>query len=140
MGYTDTSVLVAYYYPEPLSPKVNKALSGPAPLVISPLVEVEFHSAIARKVRLEELEPSDAAPLLSRFRAHLEGGYYRMVPIEAREYELARDWIAKLLTPLRTLDALHLATAFANDLEILTADKPLARAAKHFGVNCRLLA
>ncbi|NQT52965.1 type II toxin-antitoxin system VapC family toxin [bacterium] len=140
MGYVDTSVLVAYYCPERLSAKVEKALLGLDAPAISPLVEVEFHSAIARKVRLKELDAADATLVLSRLRAHLADGYYRVVSIEAREYGLARDWIDRLSVPLRTLDSLHLAVAFAHGLEVLTADKPLARAAKHLGVRCRLIA
>ncbi|MHB1158086.1 MAG: hypothetical protein ACYC26_14770 [Phycisphaerales bacterium] len=40
---------------------------------------------------------------------------------------------------MRTLDALHLAAAFANDLTLVCADKLLVRSAKQFGVKCRLI-
>jgi len=140
MVYVDTSCLVAYYTPERLSVIVEEELAGQGPPVISPLVEVEVHSAVAMKVRAKELDASDAMQILSTFRAHLAQGYYRVVPIEAREYSLARDWLARFTTPLRTLDALHLAAAFANDMEVLTADRSMARAAEHFGVRCRLIA
>ncbi len=140
MSYVDTSCLVAYYAPERLSAIVAEEFAGQELPAISPLVEVELHSAVARKVRVKELDVADATQILLMFRAHLADGYYRVVPIEAREYGLARDWIGRFTTPLRTLDALHLAAAFTNDLEVLTTDKPMARAAQHFGVKCRLIA
>ena len=139
MGYVDTSCLVAYYAPERLSATVEEELGAQELPAISRLVEVELYSAMALKVRTKELDVAAVTRILSMFRAHLADGYYRVVPIEAREYGLARDWIGRFTTPLRTLDALHLAAAFANDLEMLTADKPLARAARHLGVECRLI-
>ncbi len=140
MGYVDTSTLAAYYCPERLSAKAWRELGKLASPTISPLVQVEVYSAVARKVRVKELDAAAATRILSQFRAHLADGYYRVVPIEGREYGLARDWIGRFTTPLRALDALHLAAAFANDLELLTADKRLALAARHFGVKHKLIA
>jgi len=59
--------------------------------------------------------------------------------VESKEYVLAADWIGRFATPLRTVDALHLASAFSNGLRLLTADRGLARSAKHFGVECELI-
>jgi predicted nucleic acid-binding protein len=70
---------------------------------------------------------------------HLQGNYYRMVPVGPREFSLARDWLRQFTTPLRTLDALHLAAACANGIPIFTADLGLARAAKLLGVDHHLL-
>jgi hypothetical protein len=140
MAYIDTSVLVAYYCPERLSLKAERivrAAEGPA---ISPLVEVEFCSALAIKTRTGGLAKDDARKVLSVFLAHLLEGRYRSVPIDAREYLLARDWIGAFSTPLRTVDALHLAAAFSNDLTLVTADKALAACAKALGVKHRLVA
>jgi len=139
MGYLDTSALVAYYCPEALSAQVEAEMAREAELTISPLVDVELHSAVAQKVRTADLDISDAHRIVSRFRLHLSSGQYRVVPIGEREYELARDWLARFTTPLRALDALHLAATFANDLTVLTADQVLARCAKHFGVKCKLI-
>jgi len=139
MEYIDTSLLVAYYCPERLSTAAQKAIREASAPTISPLVDVEVHSAIALKVRTRELDGAEAARVLAQFRLHVADGRYRLVPIEAREYGLARDWIGRLSTSLRTLDALHLAAAFANGLELLTTDKPFAGAAKHFGVKCHLI-
>ena len=135
MAYIDTSVLVAYYCPEPLSATAEKVIRGADAPAISPLTEVEFCSALAIKVRTRELNMKVAERLLSQFRVHLEERLYRIVPVETKEYLLAADWIGRFAVPLRAVGALHLATAFSNGLELVTADKNLARSARHFGVE-----
>jgi predicted nucleic acid-binding protein len=140
MVYIDTSVLIAYYWPESLSAaaqsEIRKA-EGPA---ISPLSEVEFHSALALKKRMKEMDEESARRILSAFRVHRADGVYRVVPIEAREYLLSCEWLGTFRTSLRALDALHLAAAFSNGLTLITADRILAESAKHFGVKYRLVA
>ena len=139
MAYIDTSLLAAFYCPEPLSQTAQKKLSKVARLVISPLVELELYSAVAAKVRAKEIAAASAGQVLDMFRKHLAEGCYDLVPIETAEYAMARDWIGRFSTPLRAPDAIHLAAAFDNDLTLLTADKALAGAAKHFGVHCELI-
>jgi predicted nucleic acid-binding protein len=65
---------------------------------------------------------------------------YRRKPFARSYFQLARDWLATLDMSLRSLDCLHLATASFEDLELVTADRGLARAAEIVGVECRLLA
>jgi len=139
MSYVDTSVLVAYYCRERLSEAAQKALGGIAEPTISSLVEVEFHSAIAMKVRTRDLDISAASQIISQFRLHAADGLYRLVTIGPRQYALAQDWISRFTTPLRTQDALHLAVAFSNALPLITADKGLAQSAESLGVKCRLI-
>jgi len=137
MSYIDTSVLVAYYCPERLSGTVQKTLAGVAEPTISPLVEVEFHSALSIKVRTGDLDRDSAGRIASQFRLHVSDGLYRLVPVGSREYALARDWLGRFTTSLRTLDALHLAVAFAKGLPLLTADRHLAQSAESLGVGCQ---
>lgn len=106
---------------------------------ISPLVEVEFHCAVARRSRATAVPPGVVQSVFAEFRRHLVEQRFRMVPVTAAEYSVARDWIAGLATPLRVLDALHLAAARAGGLSLVTADPVLARSAEHFGVPCRLI-
>ncbi len=136
MLYLDTSVLVALYVPEPMSGKVQKRCANRA-AAISALSQVEFHSALARRVRMKELPRDDALRVATQFKLHVADGRYRMVSLELSHYHLARDWLATFETPLRTLDALHLAAAFSGNATVLTADRELARAARHFGVECK---
>lgn len=139
MPYLDTSVLGSYYCPERLSNAVAKALAAVTDPVISPLVELEFTSLLSLKVRTGDLTAADAGLILSRFRVGLANGSYRAVDLGQPEHDLARDWLARFTTPLRTLDALHLAAAFANGLTIVTTDKPLAAAAAQLGATCQLI-
>ncbi|MCD4825680.1 MAG: type II toxin-antitoxin system VapC family toxin [Phycisphaerae bacterium] len=134
MVYVDTSVLVAYYVPEAKSLKAQKAVSKHSRITISSLVEVEMFSALSRRVRTGELNIFDARKIASLFELHLEDRLFDIVPISAREYHIAREWISQFSTPLRTLDALHLAAAFCNSLTLLTADEQLTTSAKELGV------
>ena len=102
---------------------------------ISDLTEVELLSAIAGKVRGHDLAQADGGRIVSEFLAHLEGNLYTRLPIERRHYRLARDWMAQLTTPLRTLDALHLAVAAAEGLTLATADRTMSRWGKRLGVR-----
>lgn len=140
MAYLDTSVLGSYYCPESLSPAVNRAMATVSESLVSPLVELELCSLLALKLRTGALDRADATTVLAQFRVHLAGGFYRMVETGPREYELARSWLGTFATPLRTLDALHMATAFANGHELFTTDKAMASAAKQLGVKHRLIA
>lgn len=137
--YLDTSVLVALYLPEPMSARAQRLCAKSDGVAISGLSEVEFHSAVARRVRMDDLSREDGLKVLSRFQAHIDDRLYRVAPVEHPDYMLARDWLATFHTTLRTLDALHLATAFHHGFAVVTADRDLARSAKALGVDCRLI-
>jgi uncharacterized protein len=139
MPYLDTSVLGSYYCPESLSAAVAQALAGVRDPIISPLVELEFLSLLSLKVRTCDLTESAAHAALGQFRAHLANGEYRLIEIGPREYELAGQWLGAFRTPLRTLDALHLAAAAANRLQLFTTDVALAHAAAQLRVGHKLI-
>lgn len=139
MAYLDTSLLVAYYCPEPLSARAQSELTLLDSPAISRLVEVEFYSAVALKIRTRTLDAGAANRIVSLFEVHLVGNYYRLVTLENCEYALAREWIGRFTTPLRTLDALHLACAFAHDRTLFTTDRGLAQSASVLGVDHRLV-
>jgi len=140
MVYLDTSVLAAFYCPESMSAKAEKAILRSDLPAISLLVEVEFYSAVARKRREGALSEADATSIVTKFRLHIDEGYYELLPLDAAHYEVARDWIGRFVLPLRTLDALHLAVCFASGAVLLTADVSLAKAARQFHVSTELLA
>jgi uncharacterized protein len=139
MPYIDTSVLASYYWPEPRTQRVKARLRSLPDPVISPLVEVELHCAIARRVRAGECSRAAAESIFRLFRAHLSAPRYRVVPVDGPDYTRARDWIAEQNTPLRVLDALHLAVARAHGLVLVTADRGLAAAASVLGVQFELI-
>jgi len=138
-AYIDTSVLVACYCPEALSGKSEAAVKKLSDPAISLLVELEFASALALKARTGGLNRTDGQKVISLFLSHLNEGRLRVLPMEARHFMLAREWISRLDSPLRTLDALHLALAFANSMRILTADVGQFRVARDLGIDCRLV-
>ncbi len=139
MIYGDTSVLVAYYCPEPLSEKVEAYLTKHTEPVISALTEIELFSAVSKKVRTKEMRRKDARRVVARFLADIENGYYIYLPVEASHYRLARDWIGMFNLPLRTLDALHLAFSSSGGLDIVTTDPGLFKSAKSLSINSILL-
>ena len=139
MAYADTSVLVAYYCPEAVSRSAQSALQKGGRHTIGPLTEVEFCSALSLKTRTKEMELNAANRVLALFRRHCAEGFYNIVPTESGQFEQACNWIAAFSTPLRTVDALHLAAAFVHGLALLTADRSLARSAKILNVRYKLI-
>jgi hypothetical protein len=138
--YVDTSVLAAYYCPEPLSILAERTLRRLSAPTISELTLVELASAISRKIREQALSREEGARILTQLDAHVEEGYYRIMPVRPRDYRVARAWLSQLQGTLRTLDALHLAVAESAEASTLTADKRLAEEARALGLPVKLLA
>ena len=137
--YLDTSVLVAYYCPEPLSRQVQELLVESVKPAMSYLTETELYSAVARKVRTEEISGVDGNRILAKFSSHMDMNLFTILPIDDHHWRLARGWIGLFSAPLRTLDALHLAIASAGEFVLITADKSLQRSADILGVKVRLI-
>lgn len=139
MTYIDTSVLVAYYCPEPLSGSAQRALHQEEQRAISWLVETEFVSVLARKVRIREMRPADGHRVLALFQSNLEQGIYTRLAVEGAHFAKAREWLAAFTVTLHTLDALHLAVAALQGCPLLTADAGLAKASARIGVPAQLI-
>jgi predicted nucleic acid-binding protein len=137
--YLDTSVIAPFYWQEALSDAVEQLLRTEEQPGISQLVEVELFSALSRRVRMGEISQPGAQAIAERFEAHLNDGFYTRMIVESHDYELARQWIRRFETPLRTLDALHLAIAAAYEVRLVTADQALVASAAVFGVEVQLL-
>jgi predicted nucleic acid-binding protein len=82
MVFIDTSVIIAYYCPETLSDKIEDYLKNLSTPVISNLTELEFGSAISKKIRTKEISLSDAEKLQAFFQMHLNDDYYIKIPIQ----------------------------------------------------------
>jgi len=137
--YADTSVLAAYYCPEPLSERAQQALLAAQEPAISWLVEVELASALSRKVRNRAMRAADAHQSLAAFESHLEQGLYVRLPVHAGHFAKAREWLATFALPLQTLDAVHLAVAAIQGCPILTADVSLAKTCTKIGITVQLI-
>jgi predicted nucleic acid-binding protein len=139
MVYLDTSILAAYYCPEPLSKQAERRIRSSSEPAISELTEVELSSAVARKVRERDLDRQDALKILAQFHAHLESGRYLRLNLSVGHYRTAKSWLNQMEWPLHTLDALHLAVAGAASATLVTADVQLANCAKGIGLSFQLL-
>jgi uncharacterized protein len=122
--YLDTNVVAPFYWAEALSDAVDELFRQETELCIS---------------QLGEIERNDAQSIADRFQSDLGNGFYRQFALEAVHYEIARDWIKRFDTPLRTLDALHLAIAASYDIPLVTVDEGLVVSADLLGVDIRIL-
>ena len=114
--YLDASALVKLFVPEPESDDLNRALAGLTDVIVSDLALTEMASALGRRVRERRLT-RDNARRLYREASRLHASSHRAEltpPIHRRAERL----MLSLTTPLRALDALHLATAL--DVEAVT--------------------
>ncbi|MBW1678384.1 MAG: type II toxin-antitoxin system VapC family toxin [Deltaproteobacteria bacterium] len=94
---------------------------------------------LPRKIRERELSRENANHVLTEFQSHLNQSLFKRIPLERHHYSVAFNWLAQFAVPLRTLDALHLAVAAQNNLELITADQRLLQSARKLGVRSRLL-
>ena len=139
MDYFDTSVLAAYYCPEPNSPAAEKIILHSENPAISDLTELELVSALSRKIREKSITREDGRKSIAMFQSHVSQELFKKITVEQEHFQIARAWIAQFTKPLRTLDALHLAIATAQKALFFTSDLQLAKAARHFGISVKLV-
>jgi hypothetical protein len=121
--YADTSALVrAYFADEPdHEPLRDLLLEGVEPVVTSEVTRVEFASAVAAAGRAGRL--SQAPMVMDRFDADCgDEGPLTLLrldpePVLGLAYELVRDH------RLRTLDAIHLAVALTDAVDLAGGEK-----------------
>lgn len=139
MIYADTSVVVAYYLPEPSSERVQRTFANEDEVFISELVEVEFVSAVSLRMRLGDISADEARRAADLFTAHADGGLYGKVCLTVRHFRMARGYIGRFEAPLKAPDALHIAAAGERGLRLTAADGQLVRNARAFGVEAELI-
>jgi uncharacterized protein len=137
--YLDTSVLAPFYWTEAISDAVEQLFEQHERLVISELSEVELISALSRQVRMGEIDRVEASAIAARFQAALDAEFYQLVTVTPLHYQTARQWMQQFDTPLRTLDALHLAIASGLSIPLVTADIGLAKSATSLNVDVQIL-
>jgi predicted nucleic acid-binding protein len=130
--YLDTSVFVKLYTREPDSAECERIVSGHK-IVSSELLYTELWSALLAKERSGALAPSDRQRVWEIFEMHLLDDLVELVTLDGLIVREAAEMIARVHphVPLRTLDAIHLAT-FAN-LEagpLFTGDRRMIDAAR----------
>ncbi len=136
MLYFDTSALLPYYRQEASSASVQELLSAlTEPILISHLTQVEVASALARWVRMGELDEAQANRIEGAMQEDLQAGRLRSQPILPEHFTRASHWLLTRRTALRSLDALHLACAEGLAAHLITEDTALLDAARHFGLH-----
>jgi len=137
--YIDTSTLVPYYCFEPLSDQAEQFILSLETPVISTLTQLEFTSALRRKVLTKELSQTSAEEISRLFHQHSQQGSYQLIEITPKHFQIAEILIDTSEVLLHSLDALHLAVAKIEHLPIVTADVRLASAADALTIKNTLL-
>ena len=134
--YLDTSALLPYYRSEERSDAVEAfLLERRESVAISDLTLVEVAGALARWVRLEELDEAHALAIERAVDADVDAGRFSVEALTPKHTRLARRWLLGRRVSLRTLDALHLACAAQLDARLVTLDRVLAREAAALGIE-----
>lgn len=139
MAFIDTSILVTYFCNESSSPLVQQELNRISQRMISPLIGLEFSSALAIKIRTREISLGLARDILVEYQQQLKHGVFTVQTISDDAYAQAFNWLSRFETNLQAADALHLALAFEHRTMLLTRDIQQASAAQHFDVKVKHL-
>jgi predicted nucleic acid-binding protein len=130
--YFDTSFLAPLIIPEATSGKVAAFVRRlPAEeFAVSHWTRVEFSSLVAREVRMGGLDVQAATRADARFEAMVEESFSVLLP-NADDFGLAKRYLGRFETGLRTGDALHLAVASNHRASVIySLDKTLLNAGK----------
>src|SRR5881394_519753 len=137
MSYWDTSTLVKLYAKEPDSPVFEvHALNDPGKTVTSRIALYEAHATFHRKESEGTLQPWAALALYNELLQNVADQAVSLIelgPQLEREYGqvLSLCYQTTPPIPVRTLDALHLASVrVAGETQIVATDKRLRDAAK----------
>lgn len=140
--FLDTSALVKHYHSETGSEGVNQLIdSADNRIIISRFALVEFHSALAKKVRSGVLTVAECEILMRRFRGDLRRRKYGIIRLLISHFRSAVQIIQEqgFGKNVRTLDSLQLASAVhsANQLRsihFVSADVELCQMAQREGL------
>jgi predicted nucleic acid-binding protein len=141
MAYWDTSCLLKLYVTEPDSPVFTAYILAGATVVTSVIARLELWATLRRKESEGSLPAGAAKQAMSVYDADVSAGLIRADPLSDAIIALFEVAIEKAyaMTPpvrLRTLDAIHLATAqAAAEFEIVATDLRLRDAASRLGLN-----
>ncbi len=140
--FADTSAIGSVYLGDEAHGRwiSDVILDGPDPVVISELADVEFASLLMRAESDGRINAREMAEYLAAYKEHTaDDGPIGVVPITHDSLSRAQQFI--LQVSIRTLDALHLASAQlladTNDdnVVVLTLDHRQAGAAQALGLT-----
>ncbi len=139
--YYDTSAVLPLYLSEPASEAAHEALSRDhGQLVTSVLTAVEVRSGLARLEREGLLDAAQADTVFGQVERDLERTPRRLELTHEVLAEAVRLFAAHAALPLRTLDALHVATCLRYGTRgFVTGDRQQARLARAAGLSTHWL-
>lgn len=132
--YAESSAVLAWLLQEHRETEVHAAFVGATLVVSSDLTLVEVERTLIRGVELDEFSERDAMVRRSKF-SELKG-YWTVLRLDEDIVSAARRKFPK--EPVRTLDALHLASALSArdvlpDLSVLSLDTVVRTNARALG-------
>ena len=139
--YLDTCLLVSLAFGDGGFPALEIWLeqAQSSSLWISQLVILELSDVLARSQRRGDRSAGQVAGMhlmLSEFAKERLG----LLEPRSPDFERACEWVKDSRSPaLRGADALHLAIAQSQNLELITADQALVQAAQARGIPCLML-
>lgn len=136
--YAESSAILAWLLGEEAGARVRQALEAADAIIALDLTLIECERVISRAAALGELTEADAADR----RAHLTvaASHWHLLRIGAEVVERAKQPFPN--EPIRTLDAIHLASALTAraalaGLELLTLDDRIRTAGARLGFTIR---
>ena len=133
--YAESSAVLAWLLDEPTAPAVRLLLQEAEVIIASDLTLIECERVLLRAVAFKELTEAEAADR----RAHLvsAAAYWQVLRIAGEIVDRARQPFPG--DPIRTLDAIHLASLLVArsaivGLRLLSLDERVRQAAKGLGV------
>ena len=133
--YLDSSAVVAWLLGESRAAEVITAMNEAEVRVTSQLTLVEIERVIRRAVALRLIKDASAQKLRGLLARHRK----KWITMALTESVLARAGSAFPIEPVKTLDAIHLATALAfsesfPDLKVLAFDRRISQNAAALGL------
>ena len=134
--YVETSAVLAWLFGEPEGGRAVEKMDGAELVVSSALTILETERSLVRAVRARTLTEADANRIRRLFRTqHLSWEMIEITP-EVRD----RAGQPFPVEPVRSLDAIHLATALRflelhDDLAVLTFDERVAANLEPLGLH-----
>ncbi len=137
--YVDSAILIKLVVREPDSFFYVKLLEGARGLRSSELAVTECRSVLERKRQQGELDAATCDGAWQRLGSFWHrGGGVALHPMTRRVLDEAGEMIANCIAvaPLRTLDAIHLATCLLQGTpQLVTNDRVMRLAARHLGIR-----
>lgn len=135
--YLDSCILVKLLVVEPDSEFFVRTLEGNS-LVTSELAETEVFSALLARERGGKISAKDRKLAWREFEARVAAGEIKTEPMNSIVLRKARHMLDQChpKVPLRTLDAIHLATVdLCQDFPLVTTDARMRDAATMMGLE-----